>query len=265
VKYSTIITKDQWKELLTLTKEKKVPEILVNALTALYKLHKLRVLPKILDILKAKQDEALGIVRGELVTAEEFSPKKLNAFIQELHEQIDAKEIILKTRVDKNLIGGFILNTPQLKLDTSHSSIINAATVQHAQFEEEEIRKLSRAWESGLPPVTAHKAELAKVISIAIQPTGYEAPIKTRLDQYRQFEFIAKNPEIQAEYRSYAPVSDPDLFLRDVYDQLNWREDGKKLLAEQKAREAYWASLEWDPEIPDDIGIPYFTGKQQQL
>eukprot|EP01103_Thecamoeba_quadrilineata_P012350 TRINITY_DN3168_c0_g1_i2.p1 TRINITY_DN3168_c0_g1~~TRINITY_DN3168_c0_g1_i2.p1 ORF type:complete len:210 (+),score=38.71 TRINITY_DN3168_c0_g1_i2:554-1183(+) len=194
-----------------------------------------------------KIDRALGIIRGELITAEEFSPNKVQTLINELHEQIpEAKEIVLQTRVDKSLISGFIIMTPHLKIDASHKSLINSAIVESVLQEEQKLQLLlSRAW--NLPSKREPKPKPIQVKKTELSTNHEAGSVETKSSIYAKYQPITRHGETQQEYQSYKDLRrDPDAFLRNIRDQLDVFRHGKRLLIKEEVTD-----LEWNPDIVD--------------
>ncbi len=70
-------------------------------------------------------DEKNGIQKVELTTAQPINQEKLNQILKNNHLIKNPKEINLHTKVDPNLIGGYILKVKDKQIDASIKSKLN--------------------------------------------------------------------------------------------------------------------------------------------
>ncbi len=63
-------------------------------------------------------DEAKGILRGELITAFPFTEKQLAALKKKL-DSLTGMDVILTQKVEKELIGGFVIRLKDTVIDSS--------------------------------------------------------------------------------------------------------------------------------------------------
>ena len=76
------------------------------------------LLPEIIEYFHQLLDEKNGIIRGQLLTAYPFSEAQLELLNKHLN-QITTKKVILTQDVDKELLGGFIVQMDDTVIDSS--------------------------------------------------------------------------------------------------------------------------------------------------
>ncbi|MEJ2636301.1 MAG: ATP synthase F1 subunit delta [Calditrichia bacterium] len=116
--HSPVIQVSEKKKFLKEFFENKVHPVTFNLLLLLLEKNREGILPQIAERFMELQDEAQGILRGQLITAHPFSEKQL-AEAKEKLDHLTQKNVILSQEIDAGLIGGFIIRMQDTVIDSS--------------------------------------------------------------------------------------------------------------------------------------------------
>jgi F-type H+-transporting ATPase subunit delta len=75
-------------------------------------------LPSIIDYFMRLSDEARGIIRAQLITAQKLAKDQLNALKKQL-DNFSGKNVVVEQQVDESLLGGFVVHLDDTVIDTS--------------------------------------------------------------------------------------------------------------------------------------------------
>lgn len=98
--------------------ETKLSPVTFRFLTLLIEKKREDLLRQIIQRFMKLLDEDRGILRGELLTAYQFSEKQLQALKKHL-DKITGKNVVLEQRVESNLLGGFVIRMEDTVIDSS--------------------------------------------------------------------------------------------------------------------------------------------------
>jgi len=123
------ITATQYaKSLYEVTKEKNQSEIdgfVANFLKVLKKNNQMKLAGKIVEKFSAIHDKKNGIVEATVTSATELDEKMLKEVENFIAKKYEAKKVILKNVIRKDIKGGMILNVGDEMVDASIARKIN--------------------------------------------------------------------------------------------------------------------------------------------
>lgn len=79
---------------------------IINFLCVLVDNQRMHYLPSIVQAYQTLLDQALGIVRGECISAHDLGQEQMNQLSQALSQQLN-KTVVLTNNIDRSLIAGF--------------------------------------------------------------------------------------------------------------------------------------------------------------
>lgn len=91
------------------TEKKEVKEVLHNFVALLGKNNNLNKEAEIIEILEYTWNKENGELKAELTSARELNKEARETVVNYLKEKTDAKTVTLDEKVDKKILGGFIL------------------------------------------------------------------------------------------------------------------------------------------------------------
>lgn len=106
------------KEFFRLHLQSRFPPVLLRFLELLIEKGRTPLLPTIVEEYRRLQDEAQGIVRGEMVSAISLTPEEIERYRRRL-EEITGKKVALTYRVDSSLIAGATFRVGDRLIDAS--------------------------------------------------------------------------------------------------------------------------------------------------
>ncbi len=115
---SPLITEDKKIEMLTEVIGKKVSDVTFNFLQLLASKRRLRILPAILENFRLMMLEHKNIVEGELISAVELEEKQVAEIKQHLEKML-GKNVQLLTRIQPDILGGFVVRVQDVVIDNS--------------------------------------------------------------------------------------------------------------------------------------------------
>lgn len=83
------------------------------------------VLPEIFAAFTSQHDKQKGIVHAKVTTASPLDDTARNALVTKLKTEADVKDVRLTEKIDESLVGGFVLEYDNKRVDTSIKRELN--------------------------------------------------------------------------------------------------------------------------------------------
>lgn len=104
--------------LLDICSEQKVSDSVKNLVKVLIDNHKLRVLPKLLELYEQLKAQQQGYIPVEIVSTYEVTPEQQQAVESALKKRF-GKAVALSTTIDPSLVGGWLIRAGDQVIDLS--------------------------------------------------------------------------------------------------------------------------------------------------
>jgi F-type H+-transporting ATPase subunit delta len=126
---SPIILSDKKRNILELIFDKKVSELTLKFFKVLSRKNRLNVLPYITGEVIQQYNKINGIQTATITSSMPLTPK-MRTEVEKIVAKASGKKVLLEEKIDKELIGGFVLNIGDRQLDESIAGNLNRLRIK---------------------------------------------------------------------------------------------------------------------------------------